>query len=46
MRTGVTPFGKKLDSARMPWRNISRFGEDEIRAIHAYLKTVEIPLPK
>ena len=46
MRTGVTPFGKKLDSLRMPWRNISRFGEDEVRAIHAYLKTVEIPLPK
>jgi mono/diheme cytochrome c family protein len=45
MRTGVTPYGKKLDSLRMPWRNISRFGEDEVRAIHAYLKTVEIPLP-
>ena len=45
MRTGVTPHGKKLDSLRMPWRNISRFGEDEVRAIHAYLKTVEIPLP-
>ena len=45
MKTGVTPYGKTLDSLRMPWRNISRFGDDELRAIHAYLRTVEIPLP-
>lgn len=45
MRSGTTPYGKQLDSVRMPWKAVARFGEDEVRAIHAYLKTVEIPLP-
>jgi hypothetical protein len=29
----------------MPWKNIGRFSDDELKAIHAYLKTVDIPLP-
>jgi mono/diheme cytochrome c family protein len=45
LQTGTTPFGRKLNPRMMPWKNIGRFGEDELRAIHAYLKTVEIPLP-
>jgi mono/diheme cytochrome c family protein len=45
IRTGMTPYGKKLDSTMMPWKNIGRFSDDELKAIHAYLKSVEIPLP-
>ena len=45
LRTGQTPYGKKLDSTMMPWKNIGRFTDEELRAIHAYLKSVEIPLP-
>ena len=44
MRTGVSPYGKQF-SPMMPWKNIGRFGDDEIRAIHLYLKSIEIPLP-
>ena len=44
LRTGKTPYGKQL-SSNMPWKNIGRFSDDELRAIHAYLKSVEIPLP-
>jgi mono/diheme cytochrome c family protein len=45
LRTGTTPYGKQLDPKMMPWKNIGRFSDDELRAIHAYLKTVDIPLP-
>jgi mono/diheme cytochrome c family protein len=45
MRTGTTPYGRKLDSLMMPWKNIGRFSDTELQAIHAYLKSVEIPLP-
>jgi mono/diheme cytochrome c family protein len=45
LRTGTTPYGKKLDSTMMPWKNIGRFSDTELKAIHAYLKSVEIPLP-
>lgn len=45
LRTGTTPYGKKLDPKMMPWQNIGRFDDDELRAIHAYLKSIEIPLP-
>jgi mono/diheme cytochrome c family protein len=45
LRTGTTPYGKMLNPAMMPWKNIGRFSDDELRAIHSYLKTVEIPLP-
>ena len=46
LQTGETPYGKKLDPKMMPWKNIGRFGEDELRAVHAYLRTIEIPLAK
>ena len=45
MRTGKTPHGKQLDSLKMPWNFVGRFSDDEILAIHAYLRTAEIPLP-
>jgi mono/diheme cytochrome c family protein len=45
LRTGMTPYGRKLDSTMMPWKNIGRFSDEELEAIHAYLKTVDIPLP-
>jgi mono/diheme cytochrome c family protein len=45
LRTGTTPYGRKLDPRMMPWKNIGRFSDDELRAIHAYLKSVDIPLP-
>jgi mono/diheme cytochrome c family protein len=44
LRTGKTPYGKQL-GPMMPWKNIGRFSDDELRAIHTYLKSVEIPLP-
>jgi mono/diheme cytochrome c family protein len=44
LRTGKTPYGKQLGST-MPWKNIGRFSDVELRAIHAYLRSVEIPLP-
>jgi mono/diheme cytochrome c family protein len=44
MRTGTTPYGKPL-GAMMPWKNVGRFGDDEIRAIHLYLRSIEIPVP-
>jgi mono/diheme cytochrome c family protein len=44
LRTGRTPYGKQLGSS-MPWQNIGRFNDTELKAIHAYLKSVEIPLP-
>lgn len=46
LRTGVDPFGKNLDSLMMPWKFIGRLDDDELRAIHAYLVKVEIPLKK
>lgn len=46
LRMGVDPFGKKLDAAMMPWKFIGRLDDDELQAIHAYLKKVEIPLKK
>ena len=45
LRTGTSPYGKKLNPSMMPWKNIGRFSDVELTAIHAYLKSVEIPLP-
>jgi mono/diheme cytochrome c family protein len=38
MRTGVTPEGRKLRPQYMPWPEIGQLGDDELRAIHLYLK--------
>ncbi len=40
MRTGTTPFGKKLDSLMMPWVNVGRGTDAELTAIYNYLKAL------
>jgi mono/diheme cytochrome c family protein len=37
LRTGTTPFGKKLDPNLMPWKNVGRLDDDELGAVHAYI---------
>jgi cytochrome c553 len=39
LRTGVVPNGRQL-TEWMPWRFFSAFTDDEIRALHEYLKTL------
>ena len=39
LRTGVNPRGDSLH-AFMPWREIRRMEDDELRAIHRYLRTL------
>ena len=38
MRTGVTPEGRTLRPQYMPWPEIGQLGDDELRALHMYLK--------
>lgn len=38
MRTGVTPEGRTLRKQYMPWDAVGQLGDDELRAVHAYLK--------
>jgi len=45
-RTGVDPFGKKLDPLLMPWKFVGRMDDDELQAIYGYLQKLEIPLKK
>lgn len=41
MRSGVTPSGRVLDPEAMPWRNLGRvFGDDDLRAVRAYLQSL------
>jgi len=40
MRTGTTPFGKKLDPMLMPWKNLGKASDDELSAIYAYLTSL------
>ncbi len=40
MRTGVTPFGKALDSKFMPWKAIGKYDDDQLQAIYAYLMSL------
>lgn len=41
MRTGVTPFGKQLDSTTMPWKFVGRGTDDELTAIYLYLSSLQ-----
>lgn len=43
MRTGVTPGGRTL-SAEMPWAGYGQMTDEELKAIFAYLRSLE-PLP-
>jgi mono/diheme cytochrome c family protein len=40
IRTGVTPGGHKLDSNFMPWKDYSKFYDDELKAIWLYLQSL------
>ena len=41
---GVRPDGTQLDPKEMPWESISRHTDEELKALWAYLQTVE-PVP-
>jgi mono/diheme cytochrome c family protein len=38
LRTGVDPYGHKIDSSVMPWRVIGKMDNEELAAIYAYLE--------
>ncbi len=40
LRTGVTPHGHNLDNEFMPWKNYSKFSDDELKAIWLYLQSL------
>jgi hypothetical protein len=39
MRTGVTPDGQEMDPF-MPWKNISKMTDDELKALWMYLQSL------
>lgn len=41
LTTGETPEGKKLNPAEMPWTITKSFTEEELMALHLYLRSVE-----
>jgi len=41
LHTGVTPEGKHLDPAEMPWPITKNFTPDELKALHTYLLTLK-----
>jgi hypothetical protein len=38
---GVRPDGTLLDAKEMPWKTFSRYTDEELKALWAYLQTVE-----
>lgn len=40
LRTGTTPEGKQMNSDYMPWKNISKMSDDELKAIWMFLQTL------
>ncbi len=40
IRTGITPSGRELDNEFMPWKDYSKFYDDEIGAIWLYLGSI------
>jgi mono/diheme cytochrome c family protein len=40
IRSGVTPAGDHLDPDLMPWKDYSKFYEDELKAIYLYLRSL------
>ncbi|MBI4339095.1 MAG: c-type cytochrome [Chloroflexi bacterium] len=40
LRTGATPEGKQLDSNYMPWKNLGRMTDDELKAVWLYIKAL------
>ncbi|MDA1189424.1 MAG: c-type cytochrome [Chloroflexi bacterium] len=41
IRTGVTPYGKTLDTENMPWPGFAQLSDDELSAIWLYLTSLE-----
>ncbi len=41
LRSGTTPFGKQLDSLKMPWTVYGRATDSELTAIHTYLTSLQ-----
>ena len=41
LHTGETPEGKKLNPADMPWTITKNYTEDELKALHLYLKSLK-----
>ena len=42
LRTGVVPAGRQL-SDWMPWKKFAMFSDEELTALHEYLKTIKPP---
>ncbi|HEX6386533.1 MAG TPA: c-type cytochrome [Anaerolineae bacterium] len=40
MRSGVTPSGRQLDPAFMPWESFGNFEDDELRGVWLYLESL------
>jgi mono/diheme cytochrome c family protein len=40
IRSGVTPAGDHLDPNLMPWKDYSKFYDDELKAIYLYLRSL------
>lgn len=40
MRTGVTPSGRQLDPAFMPWESFGKFDDAELQGLWMYLQTL------
>jgi mono/diheme cytochrome c family protein len=40
LRTGTTPSGYELDPSLMPWKDISKFYDDELKAVWLYLQSL------
>ncbi len=37
MHTGITPLGKEINGKFMPWKEIGRYDDEQLKAIYAYL---------
>jgi mono/diheme cytochrome c family protein len=40
IRTGVTPSGRVLNPDEMPWKHITNYSDDELKAIFMYLQSL------
>jgi mono/diheme cytochrome c family protein len=40
LRTGVTPYGKRIDPEVMPWEHYARMSDDELAAIWQYMASL------
>ena len=40
LRTGTTPENKALDKEKMPWDDLGKMTDDELRAVYLYLKSL------